>query len=117
MQDVPQTIPKRLPLLDAFLAAHPPKSKLLSDTTAVLIQHQLGSLVPLTRGLISLGLDPERIHCIDIPYTANPKVRDGLRRLGIPSRNFARSSYHLGKRYAAYQRQRIQELLSTLRKQ
>ena len=117
MHRVSQKVPKRLPLLDAFLAEHAPASRPLSNTTAILIQHQLGSLIPLTRALIGLGLDPERTYCIDIPYTANATVREGLLQLGIPRGYFAKATYHLAKPYASYQRQRVQRLLSTLRKE
>lgn len=117
MHNVPQRIPRRLPLLDAFLSEHAPKANLLGDTTVILIQHQLGSLVPLTRALFDLGLDPKRTYCVDIPYTANAKVQTALQQLGIPRSNFSPSTYNLAKPYAPYQRQRVQRLLSSLRKQ
>ena len=110
MDTVDQTIPDRLPLLDAFLAERVGPRQPLAGVTTVLIQHQLGSLVPMTRALIDLGADPQQIHCIDIPYTANATVQAELVRLGIPPGNFAPASYNLTMSYAAYQRFRVEEL-------
>ena len=111
-----QKIPERLPLLDEYLKEHAAGKTPLTGVTAVLIQHQMGSQVRMAEGLIRLGLDPNRIYWVDIPYTANAAVRRALEGLGIPSENFSRPSYHLGKPYAAYQRRRVQELFSKLRK-
>jgi hypothetical protein len=85
-----------------------------AGVTAVLIQHQLGSMVPAVRGLLELGLDPARTHFIDIPYTANAAVREALEALGIPAANFAPSSYTLEVPYAPYQRRRVQDLIGRL---
>jgi S-adenosylhomocysteine hydrolase len=104
-----QTIPKGLPLLDALVKGERGNQP-LRGVTALLIQHQLGSMVPMTKAFIALGLRPERIYWIDIPYTANAEVRAALRRLGIPRENFAHRSYHLRRPYAPYQRKRVQQL-------
>jgi hypothetical protein len=109
-----QEIPDRLPMLDAYLDHTHGKAQPLENTTAVLIQHQLGSQVPMTKALIRLGLSPKKIYWVDIPYTANEKVKSALLALGIPARNFSSSNYHVGKAYAPYQRTRIQKLLILL---
>ncbi|MBI3324040.1 MAG: hypothetical protein HYZ92_02055 [Candidatus Omnitrophica bacterium] len=64
---VDQTIPERLPLLDRYLAEQVRRRRPLAGVTAVLIQHQLGSQVVMTKALIELGIEPGRIHWIDIP--------------------------------------------------
>ena len=110
MFEVEQTIPDSLPLLDAFLAQRTSGDTPLAGVTTVLIQHQLGSLVPMTRALIQLGADPANIHCVDIPYTANATVQAALVGLGIPPTNFAPSYYQLEMPYASYQRFRVEEL-------
>jgi S-adenosylhomocysteine hydrolase len=109
-----EPIPERLPLLDA-LVAQQAGERPLEGAHAVLIQHQLGALVPTTQALFDLGLDPRRTHVLDIPYTANETVRSALEALGIPARNFAPSNYNLELAYAAYQRRRVQDLALRLR--
>ena len=110
-----QKIPDKLPMLEAFLDLHAGEQP-LKGVTAILIQHQLGSQVPMTEALIRLGLGREQIYWVDIPYSANAKVRDALIALGIPARNFSKSDYHVGKPYAAYQRGRVQKLFTDLQK-
>ncbi len=112
-----EKIPERLPLLDAYIKEHARGKKPLAGVTAVLIQHQLGSQVRMAEGLIRLGIHPKSVYWVDIPYTANLVVRKALEGLGIPSGNFSKHSYHLGKPYAAYQRRRVQEMFSRMRRQ
>ena len=107
-------IPNRLPMLDAYVAEHFGDERPLRGTTAVLIQHQLGSQVAMTRTLIQLGIDPSDLYWIDIPYTSNVKVHAALLELGIPERNFSSSNYRLDDVYAAYQRKRVQERFAEL---
>ncbi|MCC7177449.1 MAG: hypothetical protein IT177_03580 [Acidobacteria bacterium] len=116
LYEVEQTIPERLPLLDAFVEERIGDQQPLAGLTTVLIQHQLGSLVPLTRALLQLGADPARLYCIDIPYTANQAVQAELLRLGIPESNFAPSYYHLEMPYASYQRFRVEDMAVRLAK-
>src|SRR4029078_11220240 len=92
-------LPQRLPLLDAYLAGPMAGRTPFDGCSAVMIQHQLGSIVPMTAALIDLGLDPSRVHLIDIPYTANATVRAALEGLGIPGENFAPASYSLDQPY------------------
>ena len=111
-----QNVPASLPLIDSLLSERVIDAQPLAGVHAVLIQHQLGSIVPLTRALLKLGLDPRRTHWVDIPYTANDTVRAELEALGIPRENFAPASYHLEMAYAPYQQRRVQELALRLRK-
>ena len=101
-------------MLEDYLELHSNKPKPFEGVTALLIQHQLGSQVRMTEALIRLGVRPEQIYWVDIPYTSNAKVQRALHELGIPPKNFSKSTYHLGKSYAPYQRRRIQEMLMKL---
>ncbi len=97
-----------MPLLDRWLEGILPK-KPLADATALFIQHQFGNQVPQARALLELGLAPERVFWIDVPYTSNARVRDALEGLGIPRENLIVShDYHLLDAYAPYQRRRVQ---------
>ena len=69
--DLDQRVPDELPLLRALVDEWVGGGKPLKGVTAVLIQHQLGSMVPTVHALFELGLDPERTYFVDIPYTAN----------------------------------------------
>ncbi|HKG95250.1 MAG TPA: hypothetical protein VKA84_25250 [Gemmatimonadaceae bacterium] len=114
--DGDQSVPTSLPLLDAYLEERAAGARPLEGMAALLIQHQLGSIVPMTRALIALGLSPKRLFWVDIPYTANETVKGELLALGIPARNFAASSYHLEMPYASYQRRRVQQMALRLRR-
>lgn len=107
--DLDQRVPARLPLLDA-LRDEWATGQPLRGWTALLIQHQLGSQVAMTRTLIDLGIEPGRIYWVDIPYTANATVYDALCALDIPPGNFAPSYYNLDLAYAPYQHERVQEM-------
>lgn len=107
-------IPKQLPMLDGFIEEYFGTRSPLEGTTAVLIQHQLGSQVVMTNALIRLGLQPSDIYWIDIPYTSNDIVYKALLDLGIPRQNFSPSNYRLTEIYASYQRKRVQTRLSEL---
>jgi S-adenosylhomocysteine hydrolase len=109
MADLAQHVPARLPLVDALVGEHVDGAPLLG-VTAVLIQHQLGSIVPMVQALLALGLDPRRTFFVDIPYTTNDEVREALEQLGLPASNFTPSAYDLEQPYAAYQRRRVQDL-------
>jgi S-adenosylhomocysteine hydrolase len=113
--ELDQRIPDELPLLRALVEEWAGGGRPLAGVTAVLIQHQLGSMVPTVRTLLELGLDPARTQLIDIPYTANATVREALEALGIPAGNFAPSTYTLEVPYAPYQRRRVQALIGRLR--
>src|SRR5262245_38179839 len=109
-EEVDQTIPDRFPVLDAWLERQSGR-KPLSDVTALLIQTQFGNQVPQVRALLELGLDPQCLHWLDIPYTSTPVVRKHLLKLGIPEKNFIVSNYRVLEPYAPYQHRRVQQLL------
>jgi hypothetical protein len=105
----------RLPLLESFVEERLGAGQRFDVTAALLMQHQLPTIVPMTRALISLGIDPERLHWVDIPYTADPGVQARLAELGIPESNFAPSDYGLTTPYEPYQRRRVTEKIAALR--
>jgi hypothetical protein len=110
-ENVDQTIPDSFPVLDAWLEQQSGR-KPLAGVTALLIQHQFGNQVPQARALLELGLDPQRLHWLDIPYTSTPAVRKHLiSKLGIPEKNFSVSDYRVLEPYAPYQHRRVQRLL------
>lgn len=116
VNDDDQAIPESLPLLDAFLDEHIPKGyQPFADCAVLLIQHQLGSLVPMSKALFKLGLKPDYAVYIDIPYTENQKVREALEELGVPHTNFDERTYNLAMPYAPYQRRRVSEVISAVR--
>jgi S-adenosylhomocysteine hydrolase len=107
--ELSQRVPTQLPLLDALVAERA-DAEPLRGVTAVLIQHQLGSIVPMVGALFALGLEPGRTLFVDIPYSANAEVREALQRIGLPPANFASGTYHLDQPYAKFQRRRVQNL-------
>lgn len=64
----------RLPLLDEWLSRFD-GARPLAGWTMLLVQHQLSNQIPMLHALIVLGLEPDRICRLDIPYTSNAKVR------------------------------------------
>jgi len=106
-------IPYRLPILDRWLETAA-QDLPLKGVAGLLIQHQLGNHVPQTRALIELGMAPEDIYWIDIPYTSTPAVRKALQTLGIPAANFLISDFKLLDNYAQFQRLRVQGFLRWL---
>jgi S-adenosylhomocysteine hydrolase len=105
-------IPLRLPVVDAVAEQMANESGQLSDWTAVLIQHQLGSQVAMTQSIIELGVRPERVYWVDVPYTANATVHGALAELGVPEQNFSPSFYNLEMNYRLYQHERVQNVAS-----
>ena len=101
-------IPNDMPIMDRWLE-RAAQDRPLEGVTALLIQHQLGNQVPQARALINLGVAPRDIYWIDIPYTSSSAVRDAVRALGVPEKNFMVSKFQLLSRYAAFQRLRVQE--------
>lgn len=93
-------------LVDTYKTEQP-----LAGVTALFFQHQLGNQVPMTDTLIQLGLRPDKIYWMDIPYTSHQRVRDALEVLGIPSGNFRTShDYQLLDPYGPFQRRRAIEM-------
>lgn len=108
-----QNIPKNMVLVerlvDRFESLQP-----FAGQTALLIQHQLGNQVPQIKAMIALGLAPENIHWLDIPYTSNAVVREELVRMKIPHRNLVVGDYELLDYYAAHQRLKVQKSIRWL---
>ena len=102
-RDLDQTVPTKMPLVEQWLERHAGTSP-LAGVTALLIQHQLGSQVPMAKALIQLGLNPNQIHWLDIPYTSSPIVRAALHDFGIPKANFRTHAYRVTEAYAPYQK-------------
>ena len=71
----------------------------LARVTALMLQHQLGNQVPQTRALLDLGLDPKRLHWIDIPYTSTERVREEFRNMGVPAENMVPGDFRLLDNY------------------
>jgi adenosylhomocysteinase len=106
-------IPLHLPLLDRWLE-HVAKERPLEGVTVLNIQHQLGNHVPQTVALIELGVSPNDVHWIEIPYSATPAVRSVLYGLGIPEENILASDFRLLDDYSNYQRARVQHFLRAI---
>lgn len=105
-----EEIPVRMPILDRWLE-RAAQDRPLAGVTGLMIQHQLGNQVPQTRALIELGMAPQDIYWIDIPYTSTPAVRAALLSLGIPSENMLVSTFHLMDKYGPFQRLRVQRFI------
>ena len=98
-----------MPLLKAFVAGRE-QAKPLRGVTALLIQHQLGNQGPQVDALVRLGLDPKKIHWLDIPYTSSARFRETVQaRHGIPKRNFWVSDYRVLEPYPHFQFRRTQK--------
>ncbi|HEX5087321.1 MAG TPA: NAD-binding protein [Nocardioides sp.] len=69
----------QLPLLDDYRRHHARAD--LSAHNLLVIQHQLGTTVPLVQALIDDGIDPNRTWFVDIPYSTHPDVREALLQL------------------------------------
>lgn len=109
--DLNQDMPGRMPILDRWVQEHRERQP-LAGVTALLIQHQLGNQVPQTRALLELGLEPERLFWLDVPYTSNARVRDAVIGMGVPRRNLITAhDYWVLEAYAPYQRRRVQALI------
>jgi S-adenosylhomocysteine hydrolase len=108
-----EEIPRRMPVLDRWLERFG-QDRPLAGVTVLNIQHQLGNHVPQTQALLHLGVAPQDVLWIDIPYTSTPAVREALFAFGIPPENFVVSDFHLLGKYAPYQRTRVQRVLREL---
>lgn len=75
----------------------------------------MGQHLAMVNALIELGLQPRKIHCIDIPYSAQPAVVRMLQKEGIPSHNIHQHAYNHSLSYPVYQRERVARLLPRLK--
>src|SRR5512132_1475235 len=79
-----EEIPERLALLDLMRSSHAPTD--FSGVDILVIQHHLGTTVPLVRALNEAGVPLDRIWHVDIPYSTNLEVRTALLELSGPDR-------------------------------
>lgn len=99
-----QVVPESMALVD-FVVDKYIEQQPLKNTTALFFQHQLANQVTMVKALIKLGLSPDRIKWIDIPYTSNFKTREELIELKL--KDFVISdNYSLLMPYASYQKNR-----------
>lgn len=87
-----EEIPRHMPILDRWLE-RAAQDRPLAGVTVLKIQHQLGNHVPQTQALLELGVAPQNLHWIDIPYTSTPAVREALLGLGIPLRTSSSATF------------------------
>jgi S-adenosylhomocysteine hydrolase len=106
-------IPDRMPVLDRWLE-RAAQDQPLAGLTVLLIQHQLGNHVPQAKALLDLGVAPQDLYWIDIPYSSTAVVREAATELGIPAENFVVSDFRLLDKYAPYQHSRVQRFLRDL---
>src|SRR5262252_6806000 len=100
-----------MPILDRWVEIQN-QAKPLAGATALFIQHQFGNQLPQARAMLDLGLAPERLIWLDVPYTSNARVREALAEMGIPRRNMIiADDYWVLEPYAPYQRRRVQMLI------
>ena len=76
--DAKPTIPSTLPLLDAF--RHEYCRYDFQGWDVLMIQHHLGTFLPLVDSLLDDGMSVERSWHLDIPYSTNLEVNNQLRR-------------------------------------
>ncbi len=110
--NITDEIPWTSPLLDRWLK-NEVHGKPLKGVTVLLIQHQLGNHLPQAVALLELGVKPEDLFWIDIPYTSTPEVRAKLLTLGIPEQNLVVNDFKLLDDYGSYQRLRILKFLGS----
>jgi S-adenosylhomocysteine hydrolase len=109
-----QEIPQHMPILDRWVRGQR-SSRPLEGVSALFIQHQFGNQVPQARAMLELGLEPEHLFWLDVPYTSNASVREALVDLGIPRRNMISAhDYQVLDPYAPYQRRRVQSIIHSV---
>jgi hypothetical protein len=109
--ELTQDIPGHMPILDRWVREHCSRRP-LAGVTALFIQHQFGNQLPQTQAMLELGLEPERLLWLDVPYTSNACVREALVGMGIPRRNLIIAhDYWVLEPYAPYQRRRVQTVI------
>ncbi|MGY1695404.1 hypothetical protein ACI780_10865 [Geodermatophilus sp. SYSU D00814] len=104
---MPDRVPRRLPLVDRFLAEFASGERPLAHHAALLVQHQMGTVVPMVAGLLTLGLRARDVWWVDVPYSANRTVQRHLAALGIPEPHFASPTHSLLEPYRPGQVRRV----------
>ena len=105
--EVGESVPDHLPILDLFVENFFPQAKPLRGFGALLVQHQMGTIVPMVEALFTLGLSRQNVWWVDIPYSSNTRVRDCLLRMGIASSHFIPQTYSLDRPYGSGQVARV----------
>ncbi|MDY7100975.1 MAG: hypothetical protein S0880_07285 [Actinomycetota bacterium] len=98
------------PLLADLVEHSRSAGTVLDRFDALFVQHQLVDQVAMARALVELGLPPERITWIDVPYTSHDVTRRALTdHVGIAADRFdVCDDFQVTRPYAAYQRRRVQ---------
>jgi S-adenosylhomocysteine hydrolase len=106
--DSTRKVRDRMPILNKLVEQYKDQ-KPFEGVTVLFLQHQLENQFAQANALIELGLDPNKLYWIDIPYTSHSAVREALLSLGIPQDNFFIHECKLTTKYQDYQRKRVQE--------
>ena len=96
-----------MPILNKLVEKYQDKQP-FEGVTVLFLQHQLENQFAEASALIELGLDPNKLYWIDIPYTSHSVVREALLSLGIPQDHFYVHDCKLTTKYQDYQRKRVQ---------
>lgn len=81
-EEIPDRLPTRLPLLEAFSEAHAhtdnPATRLgdLNGVRVLFIQHHLAAFLPRIQTMVDEGMAWDQTWMVDIPYSTNEQVRD-----------------------------------------
>lgn len=109
LYDISRIIPdlSDMPLLEWLIDRYKTEQP-FAGTDALFYQHQLGNQAPMTEAFFSLGLRPEKLTWIDIPYTSNESVRKHLgQKYDIPKEKFIScDDYKILAPYDSYQLER-----------
>ena len=112
-QNIPAQIGE-LPLLKELVECFKP-SQPFRDRTALLIQHQCANHYAQAMALMELGIEPDRLFWIDIPYSSHQEVRERLVKRGVPRPNFANSGdYQTLQPFDPYMRSRVEKRVGSL---
>ena len=87
----------------------------LAGVTVLMIQGQTGATFVQTKALINLGVAPENILWVDIPYASSQVVRQRLiKELGLKQNNFLIYGHDLLEPFTLNQRSRVNKLVRRL---
>ncbi|MEM1080019.1 MAG: hypothetical protein AAGH65_00405 [Pseudomonadota bacterium] len=107
-------LPASLPMVDELVKQYADQQP-FKGVTALLFQHQLSNHYVQIGAMIRLGLAPERIIWVDIPYTSNDTVRRAvIDDFGIPEQNLLKYDYSVLEPYTLLQRTRTNQVIRSL---
>ncbi len=97
-----------LPALDAVVEAElamlpPGAPRPLAGVNFLGVQHLLGDTAALMKGLVRLGLQPERANLVGVPYSTHERTADAIRDLGFE----ADTSWYPGLPYGVWREPQI----------